>query len=216
MPLFAITGGIGAGKSTVLDFFQTLGADVLDADQIAHSLYEPGQPAYHAMLSRWGKEILCSDGNINRKAVAAKVFPVATELTWLNSLLHPLVRDVINAFGNRTNNLVYCAVPLLHESGWRQDFTAVIAVWCAPETQWQRLQARNWSEPEIKQRLSQQFSMDNKLDCSDYGLISDCSLAMLYQQCTLLHAQLRERYGHQGATSSFEQADPDANAESHP
>lgn len=191
MPLIAVTGGIGAGKTTVLEYFRALGAEVLDADQIVHSLYEPGQPAYQEMLSRWGDKILGSGRTIDRKAVAAKVFSATHELSWLNGLLHPLVKQAISAAGARTDNLLYCAVPLLYEVGWNLGFAAVIAIWCDRETQLLRLQSRQWSEVEIKQRLSQQLSMDEKLCRSDYGLINNCSLAMLNQQCTQLHRQLQ-------------------------
>ena len=191
MPLIAVTGGIGAGKTTVLGYFQALGAEVLDADQVVHSLYEPGQPAYQEMLSRWGDSIIGSGGVIDRKAVAAKVFASGQELTWLNDLLHPLVRQEISAAGSRTNNLLYCAVPLLYEVSWDAGFAAVIAVWCDRETQLLRLQSRHWSEVEIKRRLSQQLPMNEKLCRSDYGLITNCSLAVLAQQCTQLHRQLQ-------------------------
>ncbi len=191
MPLIAITGGIGAGKTTVLEYFRALGAEVLDADQIVHSLYEPGQPAYQEMLSRWGDTILGAGRAIDRKAVAAKVFAAAHELSWLNGLLHPLVKQAICAAGARTNNLLYCAIPLLYEVGWDAGFAAVIAVWCDRNTQLLRLRSRHWSEVEINQRLSQQLSMNEKLCRSDYGLINTCSLAMLNQQCTRLHRQLQ-------------------------
>ncbi|MDD4098604.1 MAG: dephospho-CoA kinase [Lentisphaeria bacterium] len=191
MPLIAVTGGIGAGKSTVLDYFKALGAEVLDADHIVHSLYEPGKPAYQAIVSRWGDEVLDSSGVIDRKAVAAKVFASGRELTWLNDLLHPHVKQAISAAGARTNNLLYCAVPLLFEVRWDVGFAAVVAVWCDSATQRQRLQSRHWSEVEIDRRLSQQLPMNEKLRRSDYGLITTCSLAILSTQCTLLHRQLQ-------------------------
>lgn len=190
--LVGITGGIGMGKTTVLKDFRELGADVLDADEIAHGLYEPGGLAYEALVSHWGaSEILDVVGRIDRKLVGAKVFGDAQELSWLNGVMHPLIRSEIKrlADGSRCG-VVYCAVPLLYESGWVSDFGKVVSVWCCADSQQERLLKRGWSEEEIRRRVGSQLSADEKLRRSDYGIITDCSWEMLRSQCASVHARI--------------------------
>ncbi len=191
MPLIAITGGIGAGKSTVTARFKFLGAEVLDADYLAHDLYKPASPAWQAMVYRWGEAIVSPDGAIDRQKVGKIVFSSSADLTWLNSLLHPLLKEAILRQAQAAPAGLFCAIPLLFEIGWQAEAAAVISVWCDPDTQRQRLLARNWSPEQIQARLSQQMSMDEKLRRSDYGLISSCSWQHFFLQCDYLYRTLQ-------------------------
>ena len=186
----AVTGGIGAGKTTSMRFFAEAGARVADADEVAHSLYLPGQPAYDAMVTRWGTRILTAEGEISRPAVAARVFGTPAELTWLNDLVHPLVRSEIQRLARLDEKPLFCAIPLLYETGWERDFAKVVAVWCPPEVQRQRLLARHWSEQEISRRLAAQLSMDEKLRRADFGVMTHCSWECLREQCRKIYQTL--------------------------
>jgi len=188
MTLVGVTGGMAAGKSTALTCFQALGASVVDADDVVHGLYAPRQEAYQAMVDRWGRGILNPDGTVNRAAVAQRVFGDDRELQWLNALVHPLAqRRIQQLAAGQTSAVFCCGVPLLFETGWERTMTRTVAVWCDPQTQWRRLLERGWSEADIRARLRQQMSMDEKLARADYGLINTGSLEMLRQQCRSLY-----------------------------
>lgn len=186
MGLVVITGGIGSGKSTVLARFAWLGGVTLDADALVHALYAPGNPLLAEFRERWGSRVFTAGGGIDRKVLAGIVFSDPAEVSWLNARIHPLVCAQIQQAVARTAGAVYCAVPLWHESGW-QEAEAVVSVWCDPETQVRRLQARGWSLAEIEARLRHQLSMDEKLRRSDLAVISRCSMATLHRQCDVIY-----------------------------
>lgn len=188
--LIGVTGGIGMGKSTVLRDFGSFGASVLDADDIAHSLYEPGREAYEAMVARWGTGVLDEAGRMHRQRVGERVFGDARELQWLNELLHPLIRGEMRRLAGGPREPVYVAVPLLYESGWVEDFACVVAVWCPAEVQHRRLLARGWSEEEITRRLGKQLSADEKLRRADYAVLTDCDWGLMREQCALIHSRI--------------------------
>lgn len=181
--MLAVTGGIGAGKSTVLRMFAGLGARVADADEIAHLQYRQGQPSHQAMVERWGERILDGTGEIDRRVVAAIVFQDKKELDWLNKLIHPCVWREVERLTADGEGPLFCAIPLLYEFGWENRVDAVISVWCPPDVQLARLRQRGWTEEEIRRRLATQISMDEKLSRGDYGIINDCTLEELAAQC---------------------------------
>lgn len=188
MALIAVTGGIGAGKTTLINQFKSFGAEVADADDIAHSAYLPGNEAYTQILEHWGNDVLEVDGTVNRKKVANIVFTQKEELDWLNGVVHPFVRNEILKKGEKRT--LYCAVPLLYETGWTEYFDVVVSAWCPSDVQKERLQGRGWSEEEISRRLSAQVSMDEKLRRADYGIITNCSWACLREQCRLIYMHI--------------------------
>lgn len=184
MALIAVTGGIGAGKTTLMHQFLALGQSTADADDIAHNLYEPKREAYLRMVERWGKGILLDDGRISRAAVAGIVFTRHSELEWLNALLHPLARREIRELSR--GKTLFCAIPLLYEGGWEKDCDAVVAVWCPKDVQYSRLRQRGWDDNEIRRRLESQISMDEKMTRADYAVITDCDWDCLARQCRYL------------------------------
>lgn len=195
MPLIAVTGGIGCGKTTVLGCFQKQGCLTLDADELAHEMYLPGTEAWRQMTDRWGKGILAADGSVDRKAVARIVFSEQRELAWLNQLLHPLLREEIQRRGRQNQGVfTFCAVPLLYELGWLDGFDAVVATWCPREVQRERLRQRGWSDDEIDARLRTQLAAEEKLERADYGIVTSCTWESLDEQCAELLALLKQRF----------------------
>ncbi|MDD3695233.1 MAG: dephospho-CoA kinase [Lentisphaeria bacterium] len=198
MALIAVTGGIGAGKSTVLSRFKLLGADILDADLLVHGLYRHDAGLKLALLQRWGANILDADGLPERSKIASRVFDHAEELAWLNSILHPKVKAAIKNAAGKTDQALFCAIPLFFECAWEAEALCSISLWCDPCTQRQRLMARGWSEAEILSRLQHQLGMDEKLRRARFAIISNCSWQVLYAQCDLVYAKiLRMLAGHQ-------------------
>ena len=192
MTLIALTGGIGSGKTTLARQFKELGADMADADDIAHSAYIPGNKAYESIVARWGESVLNGDSTVNRKAVADIVFRDEKELEWLGGVVHPFVRETIALLSE--NTLLFCAIPLLDESGWRSDCAAVVSSWCPPDVQMERLHARGWDDDEIRRRLEKQASMDAKLRNADYGVITNCTWECLRMQCEIIYREILGKF----------------------
>ena len=186
MTLVGVTGGMAAGKSTALSCFRAWGAAVVDADDVVHRLYLPGQKAYQAMVGRWGGAVLNPDGTANRAAIAQRVFGDEHELQWLNDFVHPLVQQHVLDVAALTEGVLWCGVPLLFETGWERIMEFTVAVWCDPPTQKARLLSRGWSESDNCARQARQISMDEKLTRATYGVINTGPLEMLRQQCRWL------------------------------
>ncbi len=188
--LVAITGGIGAGKSTALNIFKDLGAHTHDTDTIVHNIYQEDCEVRENIVNRWGKEILL-DNIPDRKKIAQIVFNNQLELVWLNQLIHPKVKQKINELDK--SKLYIIAVPLLYELDWDKDFEKVISVWCTEINQLNRLMARGWSYEECQSRLKAQFSQNKKLELADFGIINDWSEIFLIKQCKKIFKQLNNK-----------------------
>ena len=187
-----VTGGIGAGKTAVLQQLAELGASTVDADAVVHGLYRTDSDVRRAVASRWGAAVTGPGGSINCAAVAERVFADRAELDWLNGLVHPLVKQRIRDSARRCAPFLFCAVPLLFEVGWQDDMWRTVGVWCDAETQRERLAERGWSHEEGRRRTAAQMSMDEKLARSDYGIANSGSRDLLRSQCVCLLARLEE------------------------
>lgn len=192
MALFGITGGMGAGKTTVLTLLAELGACTADADAVVHGLYVPDGPGARLARDRWGAGVLDATGAVDRRQVAARVFADPAERAWLASVIHPLVRERLRQ-QERAEGTLFAAVPLLYESGWEADFTAIIAVWSPPQTVRERLARRGWSDAEIATREATQLPADEKLRRAHYAIINNGSLELLRDQCRQLLPRLLAR-----------------------
>src|SRR5438270_8569489 len=123
MLVIGLTGGIGAGKSTVSRLLAERGAVILDADVYAREVVEPGGPAYQGVVDRFGPDVVLADGALDRAALASIVFADPAALADLNALVHPAVGAVIAsrlAEEAQTDHVVILDVPLLVESGRSQ------------------------------------------------------------------------------------------------
>ena len=188
MNLIVITGGIGTGKSAVLAQFRALGGAGLDTDDVAHELYAPNGPAWRAIANHFGHAIVRADGQLDRKAIARRVFAAPLELAWLNGLLHPLIRERLLAEADFVApRPLFAAVPLWYEIGWELPGVRVIATWCTTALQLERLYARGWSEEEIARRLKNQLPKDEKLNRADYAILTIGSMNDLHEQCARLY-----------------------------
>ena len=191
MTLVVITGGIGTGKSTVLAAFAKLGANCLDTDEVAHRLYEPGQPAWQPIREHFGADVIRPDGTLDRTAVAARVFRNPDELAWLNALMHPLIqRQMLAQEEMAAPEPLFAAVPLWYEIGWSLPGVRVIATWCKPEQQRQRLRNRGWDDGEIDRRLASQLPPDEKLRRADFAILTIDTVQKLERQCEIIYKLL--------------------------
>lgn len=169
MRVIGLTGGIASGKSTVSGLLrEQYGAVILDADEVAREIAEPGEPLWEAFVSRYGKDrVLCSDGTLNREAIAAIVFHDASERIWMDGTAHPLIKqrmlDRLAECKRAGEQLVVLDVPLLYEAGWDKIPDEVWVVFVERKTQLQRLMHRNnLSETLAQERIASQLPMEEK------------------------------------------------------
>lgn len=189
-----LTGGMGCGKSTACDIFTAMGWQILDADEICHSLYDEREgKLLKLLLKRWGEEIADADGNeLDRGKVSDIIFNSSEERNWLNATIHPLVLQKaldIHA-ANLKRNMVF-GVPLLFEAGWENRFEAVITVWTENEIRRRRLRGRGMSDKEILRRDAAQMSIEMKMRRADYVLINNGDIEELRAQCEIISNALR-------------------------
>jgi dephospho-CoA kinase len=154
-----VTGGIGCGKSTAGDVLRALDVEVLDTDDVAHSLLQSDREVHRRLAERFGSTILGPEG-IDRAALGRIVFADAAARRDLEAVLHPLIRSkATDWMASRTGD---CAVlvPLLFEVGWENDFQPIACVACSPAIQRQRLAARGLNDAAIDLRLKAQLSED--------------------------------------------------------
>ena len=166
MRVLGLTGGIGSGKSMVASMFAHLGADVIDADQLARDVVEPGQPALEEIASAFGREILLPDGRLDRGKLARIIFADPVARGKLNAITHPRIRQrmaaEVAARASRPGVLI-ADIPLLYENDRTGSVQAVIVVWVDPQTQLRRLLERDGlTEEEARQRIAAQMPLDEK------------------------------------------------------
>ncbi|MGC8474038.1 MAG: dephospho-CoA kinase [Candidatus Dormibacteria bacterium] len=158
-PVIGLTGGIASGKSTVGRMLEELGAEVVDADQLAREVVAPGTPGLQEVVAAFGKEVLDGEGGLDRGRLAARVFADPGERRRLERLLHPkiaeLARQRLAAVQGR---LAVYQAPLIFETGREGEFQGVLLVDCAPEVQLARLRLRDQlQEAEARARLAAQL-----------------------------------------------------------
>lgn len=188
--LIGVTGGIGAGKSTVVRMLEARGAETVDCDGVVHGLYQPGQPLAEQIIGHWGAEVDNGLGGVDRNRLAQKVFGNPDQLACLNALVHPVVKTALQDRARQCRGALFCAVPLLFEVGWEVDMAMTITVWCDRIQQRARLESRGWSAREIDARLASQMAPEEKLRRADYGLINNGPLDLLRRQVDRLLAVL--------------------------
>ena len=158
-----LTGGIGCGKTTVAKIFEQLKIPVIDADAIARQLVAIGQPALVQIQQEFGPGIFNPDGSLNRKKLSELVFSDPKHKQKLESILHPLVYETIQAELNQLNQLnkPYCiiSIPLIFETNMTQFVDRILVVDCSVETQIERVQKRdNMTIERIQSIINSQVS----------------------------------------------------------
>lgn len=182
MKLIGLTGGIGSGKSAVSARLAAEGAVVIDADAIVRELQAAGEPVFLAMVERFGEEIVGTDGELDRQAVADIVFADPEALADLNGIVHPAVGQEIAerlAAEVGSDHVVILDVPLLVESG-RDDMAAMLVVDVDPELAVQRLVThRGFREDDARARISRQVPRAERVAKADFVIDNSGSLADL-------------------------------------
>ncbi|MNX27038.1 Dephospho-CoA kinase [compost metagenome] len=169
MYVVAITGGIGSGKTTVANQFAALGIEVVDADLIAREVVEPGTPALTAIASHFGPGILDEQGRLDRRALRERIFSDPAAKSWLNALLHPIIRSEMLRQCAAANS-PYCllVVPLLVENRLTELADRVLVIDVDEATQIERTCRRDGVSREQAQAiLASQASRSERLAMAD-------------------------------------------------
>src|SRR5579883_921993 len=161
MLVVGLTGGIGAGKSTVAALLAERGASIVDADLIARQVVDPGGSAYEAMVERFGAGVVGPDGRLDRAAIAAVVFADGDARRDLEAITHPAIRDEMAAqmltHAGEADAVVVLDIPLLKER--QAHMAGVIVVDVDPEVAVERLvRFRGFDEEDARRRIAAQIT----------------------------------------------------------
>ena len=172
MRVLGLTGGIGSGKSMVAQRFAELGAVVIDADQLAREVVEPGQPALQEIATTFGPDVILPDGHLDRKKLAGVIFADPAERARLDAITHPRIRERMEAQIEARRSgpgVLIVDIPLLYENKRTSSVEKVIVVWVDPQTQLRRIQDRDGLSAEAaRQRIAAQMPLDEKRARADH------------------------------------------------
>lgn len=194
-----LTGGIGSGKSTVAHMLQELGCQLVDADAISRASTAPGGAAIPAIAQAFGSSLITPEGALNRDAMRQLIFTNPEAKKQLESIIHPIVRQQIEAACNTpTAPCVVLDIPLLAESrSWQERVDTIWVVDCSPETQIERVMQRNgWTREQVEQVLAHQASREQRLSLAHTVLHNDhITLGELENQVQAAYLDLQAQFG---------------------
>lgn len=190
MLIIGLTGGIGSGKTAASDIFESLGVNVVDADIVAREVVEPGKPALSKIAKHFGKDILQDDGHLDRALLRSIIFSQPSEKEWLENLLHPLIRQEIQAQLDRsTSQYAILVSPLLLETDQSKIVNRILLIDVPPNIQIERAAQRdNNSRQQIQKIIDSQLPRDVKISKSDDVICNDQSFAELEKKIIEQHA----------------------------
>ena len=177
MKVCGLTGGLGMGKSTAAEFLRARRVPVVDADELARQLVQPGRPALAEIQAEFGIQVIAPDGRLRRDELARAVFADAMARNKLEAILHPRIRECwlaqIEAWRGEKHPLALVVIPLLFETRAESHFSKIICVACSAPAQRERLLARGWKPDQIGQRLAAQWPVEQKIARADFIVWTD-------------------------------------------
>jgi dephospho-CoA kinase len=196
-----LTGGIASGKSTVARMLAEKGAILIDFDELAHAVEEPGEPVWQEIVHHFGEGILLPDRRIDRRKLGAIVFTDREKRELLNRLVHPAVfaewskrLEEIEKTGK--DAVVVSDIPLLVEAGLETMVDAVLLVYLSPEEQIRRLSARNgFNREEAERRVAAQMPIGEKVIHADIVIRNEGSVEETGRAVSRAWEELRGRSG---------------------
>jgi dephospho-CoA kinase len=199
----ALTGNLGAGKSTLSDLFRKWGAAVVDADDVAREVTEPGEPALAAIASEFGTEVLADDGALDRDALRRRIARDPIARRRLEAILHPpIVARIARRLDEAESagaEVAVAVVPLLFETGMASTFDAVVVVDAPESTRVARVVAAGkMSEPEARAIAAAQMPASRKRAHADFVVENDADLVTLERRAREVWARLRAGPGEDG------------------
>jgi dephospho-CoA kinase len=193
--LVGLTGGVGSGKSTVSMMLRDLGALVVDADEAAHAVYEPGTPGFEAVIREFG-DYYVRDGRIDRQRLGELVFKDAASRRRLNAIVHPLVREWMAAKTaeavERGAEVIVQDVPLLFENGLERLYSSVVLVYVPEAMQLERLvHGRGFTPERARAVIASQVPIEEKRRRAHHVIDNSGSTEQTRAQVVQLWAKLR-------------------------
>ena len=200
MKLIGLTGGIGSGKSTVAQLLVRHGWELVDADQIARDIVEPGQPALAELAQAFGDDILQEDGSLDRGLLASRAFASREKTAVLNSITHPRINEETQARFDAARqagaDFVVYDMPLLVDKGLHKDMDATIVVDVDAEERVRRLVAyRGLDEEDARRRIAAQIPDDVRRAVADFIIDNNGPREALDEQVKGVVEKLRARLG---------------------
>jgi len=184
MLVIGLTGSIGTGKSEAARYLAQLGAEVIDADQVGHEAYTPQSEVWHNVVGVFGKEILDSNGEVDRKKLGAIVFSNPDQLSRLNQIMHPLmariVAEEIEDLRGQGVEVAVVEAALLFEAGWDSLVGEVWVTDSSEDLVIQRLSERNGlTKEEARKRISSQMDRSERLSRADLVIDNSGDIAAM-------------------------------------
>jgi len=199
MAVVGLTGGIGSGKSTVVRLFGALGVHWVDADDVAREVVEPGTPALETISEHFGQKILLPDGGLDRAALRRIVFDAPEERAWLESLLHPVIREELMRQLHPDNYAlpyVLLVSPLLLETDQHELVDKVVVVDVPVDVQIQRTMARDTNDREQVERIiAAQMPREQRLQKADNVVDNNLAMIDVERQVEQLHQTFLAAFG---------------------
>lgn len=180
-----LTGNIAAGKSTVAKMLEKRGAYILDADTIAHNLYQSNPKLIAQITTEFGDKVLDTDGKVNRKSLGQIVFSHKSKLETLNKIVHPIIRkEILTQVDIKLahHQTVVLEAALLFENNFLDYWDKVFLVTASDELRKQRLLAKGFSNQEALERISSQMPQEQKIPMADVVLENNSSYDTLWNQ----------------------------------
>lgn len=192
MFVVGLTGGIGSGKSAATSIFEELGIDVVDADLASREAVMPGSNALMKIHERFGDDILLEDKTLNRGKLREIIFDNSEEKIWLEQLLHPEIRDIIQSkLQSSTSEYVILVSPLLFETDQYDFCDLTILIDTSESSQITRTSKRDEvTEDSVKKIIQTQMSRENKLKLANIVINNDNTLEDLKKNVEKIHKRI--------------------------
>ena len=190
-----LTGGIGAGKSTVADLFSKKGAVIIRADELARQVIEHDSPGFQKVVALFGPEIVDQDQNINRTKLAQIVFSNDQALKDLENIIHPLVRDKTNEIIDKQTpeTIIVNEVPLLLEKQMQSIYDFLVIVISSEKNRLARLADNGIKQEQAKARMAKQVDDEARKAAADFLIVNDGSIEQLEADVQKIWQTLQER-----------------------
>ncbi|MGL4473900.1 MAG: dephospho-CoA kinase [Shewanella sp.] len=187
--IIGLTGGIGSGKTTVANMFASFGIDLIDADIVAREVVDVGTAGLSAITAHFGADILDDSGALNRSRLRELIFSEPEQRLWLNSLLHPLIREeMLKQTDTATSSYVIWVVPLLFENGLDSLVNRSLLVDVEPSQQIARTTARDQvTSEQVQNIINSQMARADKLKMADDVINNNQDVVALKARVAALH-----------------------------
>ncbi|MDY6824788.1 MAG: dephospho-CoA kinase [Thermodesulfobacteriota bacterium] len=201
MIIAGLTGSVATGKSFAAKCFSRRGAIIIDADLIAHEVVEQGRPAWQEIVDTFGRNILQTDGRIDRKRLGGIIFNAPDRKEQLNRIVHPRVFEeisrrlaAINGDETQKKAVVLLDVPLLFETGMDRDISDIIVVYTPPDIQLERLMQRDGiNREDALARINAQMPVEEKRPLADFVIDNSGTIEETESQVDAIFATLKEK-----------------------